>query len=445
MKRVFCDFSDITGKIKPQHGFVNFPEGMTSHFGRENSAQVNPVPGSPDSAFADETDRIFREIGMPFVRIKEVKLAGYGKRVDIPFVFRDFRKDPDDPSNWYFSVNDSYLKGLGNWPHGDVIFRLGAPREQWAPIFNRKPADYEKFAKICVNYIRHLNEDWADGLHLGIRYFEIWERADDPKHWSGGTAEDYYELYGKVAKAIKAEWPELKVGGPSAADLSGDSTFLKDFLSYVKRNDLPCDFITWNYYGEDPQEALRQAEKVKKLVMKTGLPGNPEILNTAWNCMTEDEEGYFVVPNVCNMHGAAFAAAFMINMQKAGMDGSTYFECIKSVPWGGLVQMQFIRPYKPLYTFLAFARLYKHGNEASVKTSGKNIYALSSSDDKGSAVLTAVYQKKNDVVLFETGCGSKKAVYVLDEGRDLRKVFETSEESFTVKTEGYTVIYIETV
>lgn len=443
MKKVICDFSDLKGKIKPQHGFVNFPEGMTAHYGNTNYSQVNPDTGSLDAAAARAIDGIFREIAMPMVRLKDPK-SFFGKMIDIPYVFRDFRKDPDDPESWYFYRNDPYLKSLDKWPHGDVMIRLGAPREQWAPIYNNKPSDYDKFTKLCLNFIRHVNEDWADGLQLGIKYWEIWDRADDPRHWSKGTIEDYYELYGKVSRAIKDRWPDLKVGGPSAAFCGGDNAFLKGFLSYVKSNDLPCDFVTWNYYGEDPEEALRQAREVKEIVRASGLPEDTRIFNTAWNCMTEGEDGYFIVPNVCNMHGAAFGAAFMINMQKAGMDASTYYECVKSWAWGGLVQPQVIKAYKPLYSFLAFSKLYKHGKEAYVKTSGKNMYALAASDEKGSAVLVSLMQDKRDEIKFETGCTKKKAVYVLDEGYDFIKIMETEDEDFSVKTEGYTVIYIET-
>ena len=442
MKKVTCFFDRPAGRLNPQHGFVGYPEGLTVHYGTTDEVDSNHLTGSADAAEADYVDQLFREIGCPVIRLKDRKSRGYGKKIEIPYVFRDFDKDPADSANWYWYVTDPFIKGMEEWAPGRKMIRLGAPRETWAPIFNGKPKDYEKWADLCVRYIRHVNGDGEGELNANVGYWEIWERADDPLHWSGGTAEDYYELYGAAARAIRATFPDLKVGGPAAAMTGGDTAFLQGFLAYVKENDLPCDFVSWNYYGEDPEEAIRLAERVRELVREADLPGEVEITNDAWNCMTIDGRGFFAVPHVNDMQGAAFGAAFMIGMQLTGMDFSAYYECDKSLPWTGLVHPWFIEPNKPLFSFVAFSRLYKLGTEAAAEVEGDGVYALAAAKDGADGVMISLFNGEPDEITVEFGSRKKRKVYLLDDWHDLMEMYETEEESTVIRTEGYTVLLI---
>ncbi len=461
MKRIRVDFEKRTRIIKAQHGMCNYP------------VSCEHAEGSLDTESAEKAKRIFKEIQVPVTRLKDQMTHGYGKAIEVPYIFRDFSKDENDPDNYFFfntdrsvmssvgpkrelskEVNDpdNYFffntdKSVGSsvGPGRKIMIRLGAPREYWEPIYNKMPADFDKFATVCCNIIRHVNDGWAKGLKAGVKYWEIWNRADDPQCWSGGTWEDYYRLYETVARRIKALHPRLKIGGPAAADCSGDAGFLRGFLDYVKKHDVPIDFVSWNYYGTDPAEAFEQAVKVRRMVSETGFSKRVEIINDEWNCMTFDENGRFSVPYVRNMHGAAFDAAFMIQMHRARMDFSTYFDCQKNVPWGGLVHPGWIYAHKPLYAFLAFSRLYRIGMAADVHTSGRNIYALAASDGERRALMFSVYQAKKDRVEVSTGLTCMKKIYLLDEDHDLEEIMTTSDESFTLPTKGYTVVYVETV
>jgi hypothetical protein len=37
------------------------------------------------------------------------------------------------------------------------------------------PRDHDHWADICINIIRHYNEGWANGFHLNLDYWHIWE------------------------------------------------------------------------------------------------------------------------------------------------------------------------------------------------------------------------------------------------------------------------------
>ena len=430
MKRITVNFEKQTRAIRAQHGLCNYP------------VSCHHAEGSLDTETAEKAKALFKELAVPVTRLKDQMHRGYGKCLEVPYIFRDFSKDENDPKNYFF-VNTTNSIKASVAPGREVMVRLGAPREYWEPIYNKKPDDYDKFATVCCNIIRHINDGWAKGLKAGVKYWEVWNRADDSQCWSGGTLEDYYRLYEVVARKIKALHPRLKVGGPAAADCSGDAAFLQGFLDYVKKNNVPCDFVSWNYYGTDPEEAFAQAKKVRKMVLAARLPKRVEIINDEWNCMTFDENGRFSVPYVRNMHGAAFDAAFMIEMHKARMDFSTYYDCQMNVPWGGLVNPGWVYAYKPLYSFVAFSRLYKIGTAVETKTVGRNVYALAAANAEKKALLVSVYQEKNDKVEINCGFKGEKKVFVLDEKNDLTEVMTTKDASFTLPVKGYTVILVE--
>lgn len=84
------------------------------------------------------------------------------------------------------------------------------------------PADFGKWAQICEHIILHYNFGWANGYHLNIRYWEIWNEpdldADDSpnKRTWGGTKARFFDLYELAAKHLKTRFPELMIGGTCA-------------------------------------------------------------------------------------------------------------------------------------------------------------------------------------------------------------------------------------
>ena len=127
---------------------------------------------------------------------------GYGKCIDVPFIFIDPSKNANDPNNYYFSITDKIMREVFDMGK-PIIYHLGPMRENWSVLYTKMPDDYEKFAQVCFNIVRHINDGWANGMHCGVEYWEIWNRADDPHCWAEGTYKDYYRLYETVARKIK--------------------------------------------------------------------------------------------------------------------------------------------------------------------------------------------------------------------------------------------------
>lgn len=105
-----------------------------------------------------------------------------------------------------------------------------------------KPNDMKAWQKISKDFALH----WKQ---LGIKPidYEIWNEPDLHIFFNG-TKADYFDMYKAGATGIKEGDPNAKVGGPVAA-FSG---WYKDFLSFVKSNNLPLDFLSGHAYANAP-------------------------------------------------------------------------------------------------------------------------------------------------------------------------------------------------
>jgi len=81
--------------------------------------------------------------------------------------------------------------------------------------------------------------------------FECWNEPNLRFFWSG-SQEQYFELYGRTAKAVKAVDQRIRVGGPSTAQLA----WLPAFIEYCASRDVPLDFLATHVYASDPQQNL---------------------------------------------------------------------------------------------------------------------------------------------------------------------------------------------
>ena len=158
----------------------------------------------------------YKELGIKYVRLNDVAWT-FDDALNINYVFPRFEADPDQPDNYDFFQTDWYLKSIEALGI-EVIYGLSPTAEypKLPPRHVDPPKDFDKWARICVNVIKHYNGGWANGYHYNIKYWEIWNEPDGKMFWTG-TPEQYYKLYETSAKAIKNYDPNVKVGGPVLA------------------------------------------------------------------------------------------------------------------------------------------------------------------------------------------------------------------------------------
>ena len=312
--------SQVIGEIRPLHG-VNL--GPLCYRGMVDLSAYH------------------RELGVPFTRLHDVVWLN-AEAVDIHTIFPDFRDDPERAENYDFRQTDDYLQAIVN-VGSQIVYRLGESIEHTPRKYRvHPPPDPEKWAAVCVGIIRHYNEGWAKGFRHLIRYWEIWNEPDvRPAMWTG-TDEQYFRLYEVTAKAIKARFPEVKVGGPAlghsggfAGDTFQPSAFLTNFLAQCRQRGAPLDFYSWHRYTRNPADFARWARAIRRVLDDTGFPRAESHLNE-WNYLPNDDwrpmmkegagaprEKWFA--EMGGPAGATFTAWALISLQDAPVDVANYY------------------------------------------------------------------------------------------------------------------------
>ena len=397
MAKIKVDFSKIVGKMKPVHA-VGQP----------------PIIGwSSDKLF-----HYLTEAGIPYARLHDVGGGfGGGKFVDIPNVFPDFNADPDDPASYDFTWTDPLITSLMN-SKVEPYYRLGVTieNEVWRKAYRvNPPEDPEKWTKICAGVIRHYTKGWANGFEYDIKYWEIW---NEPECTNGrrvmwtGTWEQYLELYDVTSKLLKAEFPEIKIGGYASIgfyalkEMNPESTWCKDcqsyidlflqFMQYIKDHNCPMDFFSWHSYDEPKYTAL-YANYVAEKLKEYGYGHAEQHLNE-WNCGPQNRD------KACH---AAATAGFLISMQNSPVDIGMFYDarCGTSI-YGGLFNPMTLRPLKSYWAFPAFNELYRRKDQVEAESDTEDLYVAAAAGDPEGAVLIVNF--RNETLDLELDLGGKE-------------------------------------
>lgn len=380
---VDVDFATPVGRVKAMHGMCNGPV-----------------------SYGADISRLFREIGVPHVRLAEADTAISAYAVDVSRIFKDPSRDPRDSSAYDFSYTDKYVTAAYN-SGSRVIFRLGESVDR---MYSGKrvsvPRDVDLFVEVCANIVRHYNDYWADGFAFGIEYFEIWsiDEAQD-------TA-DVFELYRRVASALKLIDSSLKVGGcgfDSAARA-------KEFARYCQRRRAPLDFITISSFAGDPLSVRETVKDIVPYLHNCGF-SDAEIVIGSWNYIDGETVGDLSPERLLSskeetlcearkklfseqqsVKGAAYALAFMISLGEIGeVSRACYYDAQPYLSaWCGICD-RFGNPQKPFYAFKAYGEVYRAGREVySVcrEVEGyahSGIYALAAEGDGALYVLISSF------------------------------------------------------
>lgn len=416
MATVQVDLSKNCGAVKPMHAVNN-----------------GPVYKFAEDQRITNMDS-YRAAGIPFARTHDASFCStYGGEhtVDIRAIFPDFDADPNDPASYDFVLTDEYLKVI-EFAGAKVFYRLGNKIEHWKKKYGTlPPKDFHKWAVVCEHIIRHYTEGWADGFHMDIEYWEIWNEpdldADDSPHkrcW-GGTKAQFFELYDVAARHLKACFPHLKIGGPAIA---GHLEWAEDFLSQLKA---PLDFFSWHIYANVPEKVAARAEKVRALLDKYGFAQTESILNE-WNYVRgwTGDDWLYSLRMEKSLKGAAFIAATMSVCQGIPMDMLMYYDA-RPCGMNGMFSTDFICDcLKGYYPFRMFNELYKLGTAVQVQA-GEGVYACAARGEGKAAVMLTHYNdddaaQAQEVPLELRGLQGRVRAkyYLLDAKHDMKLVRE---------------------
>lgn len=361
---------------------------------------MNAVNNGPTEASMEA----YKALNIPFGRTHDTPLGTeYGGHcIDIDQVFPDFNAPVNSPKSYDFTNTDKVLLEMleaGTQP----FYRLGQSIEHQKRKYGiYPPKNYKKWAKICEHIIRHYNEGWADGFHMDIKYWEIWNEPDldqpgdrwktDPRTW-GGTMEQFHELYVVTAKYLKKCYPNLKIGGPSFAN---PRRYGPDFLDYVKEKGAPLDFFSHHMYHRKPARIAEDMGIVRRMLDEKGFSETESILNE-WNYNRSwDEPDYYSRRIRPAVKGAAFVAAVMCDCQNLPVDMLMYYDMRPNCSWCGPFTPFTYEVRPPYYALYYWAELAEYGTQIKTTCDTGNIYTCAARSKEGKIRLLVVRYHEDD-------------------------------------------------
>ena len=142
--------------------------------------------------------------------------------------------------------------------------------------------------------------------------------------------EDYFRMYEETACAIKSVDSQFRVGGPASAR----GEWVKDFVRFVDKNDIPCDFISTHIYPDDEDffttdkdypGVYKGEDYVSSLVTmnyeiaqssKRKIPIYWTEYNSSWRFCVMDREGSnqaaFICKTIHQVHGKVRSFAYWV-------------------------------------------------------------------------------------------------------------------------------------
>ena len=106
-------------------------------------------------------------------------------------------------------------------------FPKGAVFTGWA----YPPKDYQKWAEVVFQFVRHLRERYGDA-EVKTWLWEVWNEPDIA-YWQG-SPEEFFKLYDYSVDAVLRAFPEARIGGPDSTGPASPKAaeFLQKFLEH---------------------------------------------------------------------------------------------------------------------------------------------------------------------------------------------------------------------
>jgi len=277
---------------------------------------------------------ILRDLNFASCRTHDLTLHdGAEPIVDFHHIFPVFLADENDPASYRFAATDAAFAAITN-AGMKVFYRLGHSAEGRGDdtaggYFNNTVGDnttaaYEKAAKVLSKIVAHYNEGWANGYHLGIEYWEIWNEPNNSSgDWPGMSRTTFATFFGKCVKQLKTDHPTIKVGGPALSNL--DATWADSCLAAcVNEGTLP-DFLTWHKYGtgDAPTVYATQAATARAYLDNKGYT-SMEIGMTEWNLVKNWNYSWKDTGRL-TMEGASWCGAALTSMAYSDLDFAHWY------------------------------------------------------------------------------------------------------------------------
>lgn len=132
-------------------------------------------------------------------------------------------------------------------------WKPGTPYEQIMTGWATPPKDYDKWAELIYQWVRHSVARYGQ-QEVESWYWEVWNEPDGLYLIAPDTKREYFKMYDYAADAVKRALPTARMGGPHTA---GAGRFMDDFLQHVLtetnyatgKTGSPLDFVAFHAKG----------------------------------------------------------------------------------------------------------------------------------------------------------------------------------------------------
>lgn len=401
------DFSAEKGAVKRLNGICN---GL-------------PLEKSRNAKYCEWFDAL----ELPELRFHDQAKSNGGQAIaDVSRVFPLAHADENDPRNYDFRATDDYLALCRRFTK-EIEFRIGEQIEHTERHYRiSPPKDYAKYARVCLNIVRHYNEGWADGFHWNIRRWSVWEEPDNKRLFDGDYEKEFFPLYAAIAKTLKAAHPDLQVGGPSTR---GREMFRAEkFVAYCRENGVPLDFCAVTEYRRSVDKILSVGERIRRILDSNGFT-NAEVTLSEWHyepCRwrrNTPETAKEAWDDCRGIDSAAFTAAVLASAQDSPFDRMFFYAT--DVGRFGIFDFRECRRTAPWSAFKAFADVARLGTRvAATADGGRGFYALASkgADGRGALMLVALRTPEKGPVRVAVRGGSVPGEVLVDSGDRVKRL-----------------------
>ena len=432
---------------------------------------------APKIASNGNITKEIKELNFDYTRTHDLALINPGQRVvDNHFIFPLSNLDAKDPKNYYFKATD-YLLQLCRDAGLKIFYRLGTSIEHSGPKvhFNSLiPDDFDKVAESFAGTIRHYNEGWADGFKWDIKYWELWNEPDghnnmwclpDGDSGEGKTPQEkkadrlrrealrsklFAKFFVTCLKRIKSEFPNAKVGGPALCSMK--ESYFKELLAACKEAGVAPDFISWHYYGSNPDDIINGAEKAREICDSFGFT-NCELIINEWHYLGPYSWGGLRSSNPAQLkkvwegpashngiNASCFTLSTLARLQTSKYSLAFFYGCRHTGAWGYMDT--FKNKYKVWYALKLFGEIVKNCKTlcASTREGTVTTLAAKTADGKEGWLLVSDYNgKEKSITLDVKGVSKVLSSTILDHtsnNTDIAVTLEGGKLTLTKKKPG---------
>ena len=325
----------------------------------------------------------YQQIGVNMVRTHDF----YGP-MDMSVIYPDTNADSKDRNSYRFASSDDVFNAIlaGGF---EPYLRLGNSYNN-----SSAPENLDNWAVAAVEVVRYY-QNLALQAGIPLRYVEIWNEPDNRQFWDGGSIR-FFDLFEKTAKALKAEFPALQIGGPGLAPAGylapQGQGFTFEFLAAMQERAVPLDFFSWHMYSNNPDD-YRQAAVWYREQLDAHEFAQTQMHVTEWNTQFRDRaQGDDPAVRV-GAKAAAFTTASWIAMQESGVDLVTYYRgpdpSMDLPTFYGLFYAD-VTPKPSALAFSLLSQMVAHPVQLDVTLEGLNspyLHVLAARNDRGRVVL----------------------------------------------------------